>query len=88
LQWFPTASHYGAVRVARGASSYHIKAHFTRDIFAHNVVIKRYCNDLIWFDLSVYYDLSSVQIQKALYKFLKSHWFYYDIDYVNKDSFF
>jgi len=29
---------------------------------------------LIWFDLSVYYDLSSVQIHKALYKFLKSHW--------------
>ena len=42
---------------------------------------------MIWFDLSVYYDLSSVQIHKALYKFLKSHWLYYDFDYVNKDSF-
>jgi len=39
-----------------------------------------------WFDLSVYYDLSSVQIHKALYKFLKSHWLYYNIDYVNKDA--
>ena len=37
--------------------------------------------------LIVYYDLSSVQIRKALYKFLKSHWLYYDFDYVNKDSF-
>ncbi len=27
-----------------------------------------------WFDLSVYYDLSFVQIHNALYKFLKSHW--------------
>jgi len=24
---------------------------------------------MIWFDLSVYYDLSSVQIHKTLYKF-------------------
>ncbi len=39
------------------------------------------------FDLNVYYDLSSVQIHKALYKFLKSHWLYYNVDCVNKDSF-
>jgi len=42
---------------------------------------------LIWFDLSVYYDLSSVQIHKALDKFLKSHWLHYNIDYVDKDAF-
>jgi hypothetical protein len=29
-------------------------------------------DDFDW--LIVYYDLSSVQIRKALYKFLKSHW--------------
>jgi len=40
-----------------------------------------------WFDLSVYYDLSSVQIHKALYKFLKSHWLHYEIDYVDIDTF-
>ncbi len=39
-----------------------------------------------WFDLSVYYDLSSVQIHKALYKFLKSHWLHYEIDYVDIDT--
>jgi len=37
--------------------------------------------------LSVYYDLSSVQIHEALYKFLKSHWFHYKIDYVDIDKF-
>ncbi len=37
--------------------------------------------------MSVYYDLSSVQMHKALYKFLKSHWFYYEIDYVDIDKF-
>jgi len=42
---------------------------------------------LIWFDLSVYYDLSSIQIHKALYKFLKSHWLHDDIDYVDIDTF-
>jgi len=45
------------------------------------------CSALILFDLSVYYDLSSVQIHKSLYKFLKSHWLHYDIDYVDKDAF-
>jgi hypothetical protein len=42
-------------------------------------------DDFDW--LIVYYDLSSVQIRKALYKFLKSHWLHYNFDYVNKDSF-
>ncbi len=42
---------------------------------------------MIWFDLSVYYDLSSVQIHEAFYKFLKSHWLHYEIDYVDIDTF-
>ncbi len=39
--------------------------------------------DLIW----VYYDLSSAWIYDALYKFLKSHWMHYEIDYVNINTF-
>ncbi len=39
------------------------------------VCIGHYLPDVFFdlIDLSVYYDLSSVQIHKALYKFLKSH---------------
>jgi len=40
---------------------------------------------LIWFDFSVYYDLTSVQIHEALYKFI--YLFYYEIDYVDIDKF-
>ncbi len=35
------AAQYGAVGVARGAASYYIKAHVTRDIFSYNITIKR-----------------------------------------------
>jgi len=28
---------------------------------------------MIWFDLKVYYDLLSAQLQNALYEFFKSH---------------
>jgi hypothetical protein len=40
-----------------------------------------------WIELSVYYDLSSVQIHEALYKFFKSHWFHYEIDCIDIDKF-
>jgi len=43
-----------------------------------------------WFDLSVYYNLSSelslswlIIIHKAFYKFLKSHWLHYEFDYID-----
>jgi len=48
---------------------------------------------LIWFDLSVYYDLSSVQIQTCIIqifkKSLNAHrrdWLHYEIDYVGIDA--
>jgi hypothetical protein len=43
-------------------------------------------DDLKWI-ASLIWVLSSVQIHKALYKFKKSHWFHYEIDYVNIDKF-
>jgi len=35
---------------------------------------RKNCIDLIWFDLSVYYDLSSVQIQTCIIQFFLNHW--------------